>query len=127
MNGTLLLKFYYLLLLFLPVLLNGQKSLQGLVTDQQGERLPFVNILINDSNRDGVSTDIDGRFSISQATVITSLTFGYIGYEQLRLEAPFNDPLFVTLKSTSYSIETIEVIAGENPAHRIIREVICIF
>ncbi len=116
--------FLYYCLLFCPILLNGQTSLQGIVTDQQGERLPFVNILINDSNKDGVSTDIDGRFSISQTTLITSLTFSYIGYEQLRLEGPFDMPLRVNLQSTAYTIDAIEVIAGENPAHRIIRKVI---
>jgi len=110
MSNTLIYKFYFSFILFLPILLNGQTSLQGVVMDQQGEQLPFVNILINDSNRDGVSTDIDGRFSVPQSIEITSLTFSYIGYEQLRIEAPFDNPLNVTLKSTSYSIETIEVI-----------------
>ena len=50
--------------------------------------------------------------------------FSYVGYQPLVLNAPFSSPLQVRLTSTTYEISTIEVIAGENPAHRIIKQAV---
>ena len=116
--------FYLLSILFLSCTLFGQKTIKGIVVDQKGESLPFVNILVNDSPKDGVSTDIDGRFEITNEADITSLTLSYVGYEQLRILAPFANPLRIQLQATAYNIETIEIIAGENPAHRIIKKAV---
>ena len=111
-------------LITLPTILLSQQTIKGVVTDQQEETLPFVTILINDSPKNGVTTDIDGRFEIKAAETIKSLTFSYIGFEQLRLTAPFKSSLEVQLKPTAYEFEAVEVIAGENPAHRIIKKVV---
>ncbi len=104
--------------------LSAQFQLTGIVTDSLGDPLPFVNILINESQKDGVSTDIDGKFIIEHQQEINQLTFSYLGYENLILAAPFNQALRVTLKSTAYSFEAVTIVAGENPAHRIIRKVV---
>jgi len=102
----------------------GQIILEGIVTDEQNEPLPFVNILVNDSQQDGVNSDIDGRFIIDKETVINSLTFSYLGYENLILKAPFKKPLQVKMFGTAYHFEEVVVTAGENPAHRIIRKAV---
>ncbi len=104
--------------------LTAQFQLSGTVTDSIGAPLPFVNILINDSQKDGVSTDIDGQFKIDHRTEINQLIFSYLGYENLTLIAPFQKDLKVMLTGTAYSFEEVTVIAGENPAHRIIRKVV---
>jgi len=119
-------QFFFLLIILLcfnnP--LSAQFQLSGIVTDSLGAPLPFVNILINDSQKDGVSTDIDGKFSINHKKEINQLTFSYLGYETLVLSAPFQRNMKVILASTAYSFEEVTVIAGENPAHRIIRKVV---
>jgi len=104
--------------------LISQTTLKGIVYNQESETLPFVNILINNNNKNGVSSDINGRFEISQTTAIQSLTFSYVGYQTLVIETPFDLPLEVELIPTAYDIETIEIIAGENPAHRIIKKAV---
>ena len=101
-----------------------QNKITGIVTNLQQEALPFVNILINGNNREGVSTDLEGRFEINEITRIDSLVFSYVGYEIRVWKGPFSSPLHIQLRSTSYEIATIEIIAGENPAHRIIRKVV---
>ena len=100
----------------------GQNMLKGIVTDQQNDPLPFVNILINDNGQNGVNSDIDGRFVIEEDSTINSITFIYLGYENLTLTAPFKQPLQVEMSNTAYHFEEVVVIAGENPAHRIIRK-----
>ena len=102
----------------------SQDSLTGIIADQNGKALPFVNILINNSQKDGVSTDIDGKFQINHPTKIIHLTISYIGYEPLTLAAPFSTPLNIQLKTTAYDFDAVTVLAGDNPAHRIIRQVV---
>jgi len=102
----------------------SQSTFSGIITNQKGEPLPFVNILINNSQKDGVSTDINGQFAIQHKNPIKQLTITYIGYEDLVLKAPFKQPLKITLKATAYEFKEITIVAGENPAHRIIRQVV---
>ena len=118
-------KFFLLTLLLLPLWLQAQ--IRGVVTNGAGEPLVFVNVLINDSQRDGATTDLDGRFEIASSTPVSVLTFSYLGYEKLRVSAEdydFSQPLQIELKSLAYAFETVEVIAGENPADRIMRRVV---
>ena len=41
----------------------AQQTISGIVTDQEGNPLPSVSIIIKNSEK-GVSTDFDGNFSI---------------------------------------------------------------
>ncbi len=119
MRGTLLL----ICLLWTGQILC-QSKITGIVTNLQQEALPFVNILVNGNNKEGVTTDIEGRFEIKNASPIDSLLFSYVGYETLIKKGPFQSPLRIQLQPTAYDIATVEIIAGENPAHRIIRQVV---
>ncbi|MEM6320835.1 MAG: DUF5686 family protein [Bacteroidota bacterium] len=104
--------------------LFSQATIEGFVTDNQGERLPFVNVLLNDDNRNGVTSDINGVFKITTKSDVKTLTFSYLGFEKLILKSPFPNPLKVQLKPTAYEQPEVIVVAGENPAHRIIRQAV---
>lgn len=117
-------KLLFFSILFFTTPLFCQYQLTGNIVDQKGDPLPFVNILINDSQTDGVTTDIQGRFNIEFKNKINQLTVSYLGYENLILAAPFPKPLTIVLTPTAYEFEEIIVKAGENPAHRIIRKAV---
>lgn len=113
------------LLLFAPLFMHAQ--IKGIVLSHQGEPLPFVNVMINDSPKDGVTTDLDGRFEISAKIKVSALTFSYLGYEKQRIavkDLHTNSFLQIQLQVLAYDIATIEVIAGDNPADRIMERVI---
>src|SRR5437868_4855252 len=78
-----------LLLIFflLPVSLMAQTySLQGKVIDSiTGEKLPFVTVLVNETNISGTSTDIDGNFTVKSTKPITALRVSYVGYYQKKI------------------------------------------
>lgn len=115
------------LIVFLWPIIFLQAQTQGVVQNTAGEPLPFVNVLVNDSPRDGATTDLDGRFLINRPAVIKVLTFSYLGYEKLRITAEdydFGQILEIQLKPLAYDMEAVEVIAGENPADRIMKQVI---
>lgn len=117
---------FFLLFSLLVSSLTAQNRLDGLVTDIYETPLAFVNILINNDLTDGVTTGIDGRFSIARSTAISQLEFRYVGYENLVYTAPKDEieSLKIQLKIETVGIEEITVIAGENPAHRIIRKAV---
>lgn len=117
----------FILLYFLGVSFSlwSQNQIQGIVTDKDKTPLPFVNILINDSQTRGLSTDIDGRFQIVVADTIYALTFSYVGYQTARLALNGSeDFLEVQMEPSAYGIAEIVVIAGENPADVVIRKAV---
>jgi hypothetical protein len=65
------------------VVITNKKNIQeqkisGTVTDNKGEPLPGVNVVITGTIQ-GTTTDISGNYSIEVSPEATSLTFSYIG------------------------------------------------
>jgi hypothetical protein len=100
------------------------QELRGRVLQPSGEPLAFVTVRINDSVTEGVLTDIDGWFRVPEDRPVRALTLSYVGFETLRLEGEVLNarPLKIVMAPAALGLPMVEVIAGENPAHRIIRE-----
>lgn len=100
-------------------------NISGRVMDAEtGQPLAFVNIVINHSNVGGVS-DIDGRFRLKSNEFVESLRFSYVGYAQkvYMVEDPDIEPV-IRLERLTFYLPEITIVAGENPAHRIIENAI---
>ena len=115
----------FLVFLLLPLFGLAQLHIiSGVVYDKSSkETLPFVNITVNKSKL-GTAADIDGKFDFSVNEPVYSVKFSYIGYEPLELEitAKTKFPLEIFLKESKNELDQIELVAGENPAHEIIRK-----
>ncbi len=61
------------------VILAQGISVQGTVTDENGESMIGVSVLVKGTNT-GVITDLDGNFTLSVPSGST-LVFSYIGYQ----------------------------------------------
>jgi hypothetical protein len=97
------------------------------VDSSYNENLPFVTIIINNNSTQGTSTDSTGHFEIKSPQPITSLTFSFIGYSTKRLTFSKTDKtntIIVALSPQQAELENVTVIAGENPANRIIKEAV---
>ena len=72
---------YYLLSICIlaSAVITAQQSVGGIVTDEQGNPLPSVNVVVQGTTQ-GVSTDFDGLFSI-RADNGQTLEFSYLGFE----------------------------------------------
>ncbi len=100
-------------------------ELSGQVIDAKTkENLAFVNIIINGNGTTGTSTDIDGNFTISSEQKIEILTLSYIGYTLKNLQIQDETSIIIELEPEDFILNEITVVAGENPAHRIIREAV---
>jgi hypothetical protein len=111
---------FFLLTVFFP--LSAQYFVEGKVIDaDKKEPLAFVNIAI-EGKQTGASTDIDGKFRVSSETSFSELVFSYVGYELLEFPVWKNEKnVVIRLQKKSYDLGEIEVMPGENPAHRIIK------
>ena len=118
----------YFLLIFLNICLfsvSQNYSVKGNIIDSKTkEPLAFVNIIINDGNYGG-TTDIDGKFQLNYPQPIKSLKLSYVGYES-KIYFITNDQInnIIELERKDILLPEIVVFPGENPAHRIIKNVI---
>ncbi len=117
---------FFIILLQFPFGLIAQRySCSGTVYDSKTKQvLAFVNIVANNS-KIGTATDIDGKFTIHSSGEIEFIRLTYVGYEaQTVYIEKDKKQLKVYLEKTSVELEEVVIVAGENPAHRIIRNVV---
>jgi hypothetical protein len=116
------------LLLFCSSLLKAQYTIRGKVFNAENkEPLPFVPVVIKGTNI-GTQTDFDGNFIIKTSHLGDSLVAAYVGYKRFSrainkklIDQEINMPM---RNEGGVALEEVTVKAGENPAHRIIRNVI---
>jgi hypothetical protein len=120
-------------LLFLLTIFTGSYaqqtySISGIVKDSiTNQSLGFVTILINAPSTLGTTSNSLGKFSFTNSTAITSATFSFIGYVSKKViidPKAENSNLEIFLKTNNYSINNVVITLGENPANRIVRNVI---
>lgn len=87
--------------------LQQQRTVSGIVTDENGEALPGVTVVVKGTKVRSV-TDGNGRFSIKVAPGQT-LVFSYIGYERYEKKAT-STTLNVSLKSMDNTLNEAVVI-----------------
>jgi hypothetical protein len=115
----------FIFFLLFPCFVNAQFTIRGKIFSVENkEALPFVALLIKGTTT-GAQTDFDGNFVIKSAALGDSLIASYVGYKRLAraikpglAEQEINFPL---VASEGVSLDEVVVIAGDNPAHRIIR------
>jgi hypothetical protein len=111
-----------LLLVMLPCVL-AQFVVQGRVVDERSqEPLAFVHVL-PEGVREGGTTDINGRFSLEVAQPTVRLRFSYVGYAPLERMVEAGAPVLVQMVRAAVELQAVEILPGENPAHRIIDRV----
>lgn len=101
----------------------SQYTLKGKVIDESTKSsLAFVNILGN--QKIGATTNIDGLFTINSTQPITKLKLSYVGYEVKEVDVSGKTSVVISLTPTSYQLSEFTLLPGENPAHRIINNVV---
>ena len=111
------------LLLFFFSFNMGAQSLKKfkLIDEDTGDVIPFANVLFNDTSNKGTATDIDGVFFMNSD--VEKITISYVGYETKTVSVQNIKNNTITLKQAISELDEV-VIDGENPAHRIIRNVV---
>ena len=105
-------------------------EITGVVTNQNGEQLPFVNVYIENSNR-GTTTNGDGVYELllereDQGKEMV-VVFQFLGFETITRTVEIGSPqvvLDIVMTEATTSLDEVIVEAGVNPADRIIRATI---
>jgi hypothetical protein len=125
MNYFIRYTFLFLVLFSFSVSAFSQTKVTGKVVDAATrEPLPFVNIIFKGTTI-GVTTDVEGMYSISTTLKVDSIIVSYIGYNRVTKAVKqgatqeMNIPM-----SQGVELMTVVVKAGENPAWRILRKII---
>jgi len=122
------LPFYsFLLVTFISINSFAQNyTISGKVFDAKSrEPLPFVPVLIKGTTV-GATTDFDGNYSITTSKLADSIVSSYVSYKKLVRPIKRGETQTVNMPMVLEGVNLLEVVvkAGENPAHRIIRNVI---
>jgi hypothetical protein len=124
--GKILLLLFFMALSSSQVMAQGRYHISGKVTDAETrEPLAFVNIIIS-GTKTGVSTDIDGKFSIYSDRPIEAIKLSYVGYFPLTFTIPGNktETLQISLQKKTIDLNEVIILPTINPAHRIIDSVL---
>ncbi len=120
------------LLLFLSLslgfhYLSAQSYLiKGWVLDADTrEAIPFANVYFEGSTI-GAATDIDGYYQIQSQILADSLAASALGYppQKKALGKDTVQTVNFLLQSSDFTFEEVVVLAGENPANEIVRNII---
>jgi len=112
-----------LFLLCSTLQLVAQTKYQSQVIDAEtNEPLAFVSVVLKGQSK-GTITDIDGRFTITTSEPNDIILFSYVGYENLEKSA-LEITNIITLRPSTEVLKEVTILAGENPAHPIIRKLI---
>lgn len=103
-------KIISVLLLFVATchLALAQTNVTGTVVDENREPLPGASVVLKGSGT-GVTTDLDGNFSINAKTGAT-LNISYVGYETAEVKVPASGKLDVILKESSSLLDEVVVV-----------------
>lgn len=106
-------KYFFLLILlvFTPLCIFAQKSLSGVVVDENQEPLIGVSVLIKGTTT-GTITDLDGKYHLSNVPATATIVFSYVGMQpQEQKVTPNTSVLNVTMRSDALVIDEVVVTA----------------
>ncbi len=106
-------KWFFSLCLLLATTLawaqGGTVTVTGQVTDQQGEPLIGVTVMVDGQSTGGAVTDFDGNYTIKTASTAV-LKFSYIGYQDQKIAVGGKSTINVVMKEDSELLEEVVVV-----------------
>jgi hypothetical protein len=106
--------------------LAAQYDISGHVIDAEThDPLAFVNIIIPGA-RTGVSTDIDGKFTLKSDQPVVAISLSYVGYYPLQYHIPYGkiEGIVIQMQRKIVDLNEVVILPSVNPAHRIIDSVL---
>ncbi|MBY0245984.1 MAG: DUF5686 and carboxypeptidase regulatory-like domain-containing protein [Sphingobacteriaceae bacterium] len=119
---------FWCFLFCVPVLGFGQQTIEGKVVDAETQAdMPFVTIKILGTQK-GTSTNASGNFKLSYSQRIVAVQVSSMGYETQEIKIESNEKrvenLVFRMQNSSFMMNEIRIVPGENPALRIMRKAI---
>jgi TonB-linked SusC/RagA family outer membrane protein len=84
------------------------RTVTGKVTDEQGQAMPGVSVVIDQTNR-GTVTGVDGSFTLDVPTGSETLVFSFIGYTTQRVSIGNQTTVSVTMEEDVTQLQEVVV------------------
>ena len=117
---------FQILFSFSTISVFAQLEFKGIIEDQSTKKpLAFVSVSIMNAPSLAAMSDIDGKFNIKLPQIPCQITVSYIGYtaQIIQIKEVTTEEHSIFLAANDFALKEVEIIAGENPAHRIIKNV----
>ncbi len=102
--------FLFSVLLLLPVIMFGQQTIKGKVTEATGgSALPGVGVIIKGTVK-GAATDFDGNYTIENVKTGDVLVFSYMGFNTKEIIVSKNTTVNVALTESAETLDEIVLI-----------------
>lgn len=88
---------------------TSTKRVSGVVVDQTGEPIIGANVVVKGTTN-GMITDIDGNYSLSDVPADATVSFSYIGYQPLDIKANSKELAKITLREDTEMLDEIVVV-----------------
>jgi len=105
-------KLLYLLAFLLSsswVAFGQNQTITGKVTDEKGEALIGVNIIVKETNK-GTSTNVDGKYSLSVPGSSSKIIFTFVSYESKEVTVGNQSIINVSLNPDAKSLSEVIVV-----------------
>lgn len=85
------------------------KTITGTVLDAEGEPLIGASVFVK-GTKNGISTNLDGNFTLSGVSEGQEVTISYIGYETMTFKVGAKDTYSITLKTSDNTLDDVVVV-----------------
>ncbi|WP_158563279.1 SusC/RagA family TonB-linked outer membrane protein [Chitinophaga silvatica] len=87
-----------------------QATISGRITDQQGNALPGVTILVKGTSK-GIQSTADGSYTISNINIPATLVFSFIGFETQEIKVNKSTVENIKLQISTNNLNAISVVS----------------
>jgi len=98
-------------LLFVAFQAAAQMQISGTVTDETGEPLPGVSVVVKNNSTIGTATDIDGKYSLTVPSSAEALIFSAVGMKTQEQPIAGRTVIDVTLEAEVLEMDEVVVTA----------------
>lgn len=88
---------------------QSDRAVSGTVSDEKGEPLPGVSILVKGTQQ-GTTTDIEGQFKLNLTNANPVLVLSFVGYESQEVTVGNQSTLAISLQSDTKALDELVVV-----------------
>ncbi|SHJ80437.1 TonB-linked outer membrane protein, SusC/RagA family [Tangfeifania diversioriginum] len=88
---------------------DQQSTVSGMVTDNSGQPLPGVTIVVKGTTL-GTVTDVDGKYKLNVPASAEALQFSFVGMQSVEVEINGRSTIDVTLQDETFDVDEVVVV-----------------
>ena len=98
------------LTMFMITIVNAQEKITGIVTDTEGNTIPYVNIILSGTSTGTITNDA-GVYSLNIPNLFGSLEFSVLGYQTIIVPINNNRSINITLEESTEVLDEVVLTA----------------